>query len=56
MILGADFMKAHRILFAFSQRRMYFSYQGGEVFDAPTASDTAATAASAPVPGKTVAR
>jgi predicted aspartyl protease len=56
MVLGADFMKAHRILFAFSQRRMYFSYQGGEVFNAPTASDAPAAAPSAPEPGKTAAR
>jgi predicted aspartyl protease len=35
MILGADFLRAHRVLFATSQRRMYFSYLGGAVFMAP---------------------
>lgn len=35
MILGADFIRAHRLLFANSQRRLYFSYLGGEVFFAP---------------------
>jgi len=32
MILGTDFLKAHRVLFAVSQNRLYFSYLGGEVF------------------------
>lgn len=32
MILGADFLSAHRILFAWSQGRMYLSYTGGPVF------------------------
>lgn len=35
MILGADFIRAHHLLFANSQRRLYFSYLGGEVFRAP---------------------
>ena len=33
MLLGADFLRAHHVLFAFSQRRLYFSYLGGSVFD-----------------------
>lgn len=32
MVLGADFLKSHRVLLALSQRRMYFSYLGGNVF------------------------
>lgn len=32
MILGADFLHAHHVLLALSQRRMYFSYLGGSVF------------------------
>ena len=32
MILGADFLRAHRVLFALSQRRFYFSHLGGRVF------------------------
>jgi len=35
MILGADFFRSHHLLFATSQRRLYFSYLGGEVFSAP---------------------
>ena len=35
MLLGADFIRSHRLLFATSQRRLYFSYLGGEVFTAP---------------------
>ena len=33
VILGTDFMRAHRILFAVSQMKMYFSYIGGEPFN-----------------------
>jgi len=37
MILGMDFLRAHRILVANSQRKLYFSYTGGTVF--PTGND-----------------
>jgi len=33
MLLGADFLRAHRVLFALGQRRLYFSYVGGNVFE-----------------------
>lgn len=32
MILGRDFLRAHRVLFAGKQQRLYFSYLGGPVF------------------------
>jgi hypothetical protein len=32
MILGADFLRAHRVLISHSQRKMYFTYLGGPVF------------------------
>jgi predicted aspartyl protease len=32
MLLGADFMRAHHLLFARSQHRLYFTYLGGPVF------------------------
>ncbi len=32
MILGADFLRAHRLLAAYSQRKLYFTYEGGAVF------------------------
>jgi len=32
MVLGADFLRAHRVLVARSQRKMYFTYAGGTVF------------------------
>jgi len=39
MLLGADFLSAHRVLLALSQRRIYFTYNGGALFpkevDAP---------------------
>lgn len=37
MIVGADFLRAHRMLVSHSQRRLYFSYVGGPVFAVPTA-------------------
>jgi hypothetical protein len=35
MLLGADFLRAHRVLVSHSQRKMYFTYLGGPVFAAP---------------------
>ena len=35
MLLGLDFLRAHRVLVSNSQRRIYFTYTGGRVFDAP---------------------
>ena len=32
MLLGADFLRAHRVLIAHSQRKMYFTYEGGPMF------------------------
>lgn len=32
MLLGADFLRAHRVLVAHSQRRIYFTYTGGPAF------------------------
>jgi len=32
MLLGADFLRAHRVLVAPTQRKMYFTYAGGTVF------------------------
>jgi predicted aspartyl protease len=34
MLLGADFLRAHRMLVAHSQRKLYFTYVGGPVFQA----------------------
>ncbi len=48
MILGADFLRAHRTLVSHSQRRMYFTYVGGPVFRAPAAPPRTGPAASAP--------
>ena len=36
MLLGADFLRAHRVLVSHSQRKMYFTYLGGPVFAAPS--------------------
>jgi predicted aspartyl protease len=32
MLLGADFLRTHRVLIAHSQRKIYFTYSGGTVF------------------------
>jgi predicted aspartyl protease len=32
MLLGADFLRSHRVLVAHSQRKIYFTYTGGPVF------------------------
>ncbi len=32
MLLGVDLLRAHRVLVAHSQRKVYFSYVGGTVF------------------------
>ncbi len=33
MLLGFDFLQSHRVLIAHSQRKIYFTYTGGRVFD-----------------------
>jgi len=38
MILGVDFMLAHHMYVASSQRKLYFTYNGGRVFSLDTAS------------------
>ena len=35
MLLGADFLRAHRVLVSHSQHKMYFTYLGGPVFASP---------------------
>lgn len=35
MLLGADFLRAHRVLVSHSQHKMYFTYLGGPVFAPP---------------------
>jgi hypothetical protein len=39
MLLGADFLRAHRVLVAHSQRKIYFTYAGGPVFQLKGASE-----------------
>ena len=34
VILGTDFLRAHRVLVARSQRKFYFTYAGGMIFPA----------------------
>jgi hypothetical protein len=42
MLLGADFLRAHRTLVAHSQQRLYFTYVGGPVFLAEPAAPRSA--------------
>ncbi len=42
MLLGADFFLSHRIFVANSQHKLYFTYNGGPVFDLRTASSKSA--------------
>lgn len=39
MILGTDFLRAHRVFVSHSQRKIYFSYTGGLVFPATPSID-----------------
>lgn len=41
MLIGADFFLSHRILVASSQRKLYFTYNGGPVFNLTTMSESA---------------
>ncbi len=47
MLLGADFFLAHRVYIANSQHRLYFTYNGGPVFDLAVR-NTGAVGAEAP--------
>lgn len=44
MLLGADFLRAHRVLVAHSQHKIYFTYEGGPVFQPRITPETAPTA------------
>jgi hypothetical protein len=57
MLLGADFLRAHRVLVAHSQRKVYFTYEGGPVFQmtgplAPRGAPPAAENAKSSTSGK----
>jgi tetratricopeptide (TPR) repeat protein len=48
MLLGADFFLSHRIYVSRSQHKLYFTYNGGSVFNLGVAPQTVATNAAAP--------
>jgi predicted aspartyl protease len=50
MLLGSDFLRAHRVLVARSQRKMYFTYAGGTVF--PNVPSKGCNADPPPKPGE----
>ena len=41
MLLGDDFFLSHRVFVAYSQRKMYFTYNGGQVFNLDAAGSAA---------------
>jgi hypothetical protein len=43
MLLGADFLRSHRVLVARSQGKMYFTYEGGTVFPESPAARSCST-------------
>jgi tetratricopeptide (TPR) repeat protein/predicted aspartyl protease len=49
MLLGADFFLSHRVYVASSQRKLYFTYNGGPVFNLDAAPAATADTASPPV-------
>jgi tetratricopeptide (TPR) repeat protein len=49
MLLGADFFLSHRIMLSTSQHQVYFTYEGGPVFDLRTRPKTQAAAAASTV-------
>jgi tetratricopeptide (TPR) repeat protein len=44
MLLGADFFLSHRVYVASSQRKLYFTYNGGPVFNLTTSPNSTQTA------------
>lgn len=54
MLLGADFFLSHRVYVANSQHRIYFTYNGGPVFNlaSPLVADTGPAAATESTPEK----
>lgn len=56
MLLGADFFASHRIYVSNAQRRLYFTYSGGPVFDLSRANALSAATDDAPLAEVTVDR
>ena len=50
MLLGLDFVRAHRVLLSRSHNKVYFSYNGGPVFQADGVAPTAAPRPSSSAP------
>jgi tetratricopeptide (TPR) repeat protein/predicted aspartyl protease len=51
MLIGADFFLSHRVLVAKSQSKLYFSYNGGPVFNLDNAQGASTTVASGAATG-----
>jgi len=51
MLLGADFLRSHRVLVAHSQRKIYFTYEGGPVFQPNVTPEAVPAPATTPYQG-----
>ena len=51
MLIGADFFLSHHVFVANSQRKMYFTYSGGSVFDMSTPPAAEMSSPGTPPPG-----
>ena len=47
MLIGADFFRVHHVYVARGQRKLYFTYTGGNIFATPNAAPTAPGAGAA---------
>lgn len=56
VLIGADFFLSHRVFVANSQRRLYFTYEGGQVFSVASEGGQAAGQGSPPKPGNAAVR
>ena len=56
MLIGSDFFLSHRIYVASSQRKLYFTYNGGPVFDLTARTPAAGANAAAPPEGSAAAQ
>ena len=52
MLLGADFLRSHRVFLSASQKRLYFTYSGGPVFEVDDHVARPPGVSSAPPPAK----
>jgi tetratricopeptide (TPR) repeat protein len=55
MLIGADFFLSHRVMISNTQHKLYFTYNGGPVFDLRADADRSQTAQASPEPAPATA-